>query len=40
MSDVLRMALRKVVIPDEWTQYLPEGARDWAGYWTDELAAE
>jgi 5-methylcytosine-specific restriction endonuclease McrA len=35
--DVLRMHLRKVDIPDEWITYLPEAARDWRGYWTDEL---
>ena len=35
--DVLRMHLRKVEIPDEWISYLPEAARDWRGYWTDEL---
>jgi 5-methylcytosine-specific restriction endonuclease McrA len=40
MPDVLRMALRKVSIPDEWTQYLPEGAKAWGGYWTADLDEE
>ena len=40
MVDVLRMNLRRVVVPDEWVAYLPEGAREWSGYWTEELEAE
>ena len=35
--DVLRIHLRRERIPDEWTAYLPEGAKAWGGYWTDEL---
>jgi 5-methylcytosine-specific restriction endonuclease McrA len=35
--DVLRMNLRRVVVPDEWKEWLPAGAEAWSGYWTDEL---
>jgi 5-methylcytosine-specific restriction endonuclease McrA len=37
MTDILRMHLRKVVIPEEWKTWLPEGAEGWRGYWTEEL---
>jgi 5-methylcytosine-specific restriction endonuclease McrA len=40
MSDVLRMALRRVIIPREWADYLPEGAKSWSGYWDADLDAE
>jgi 5-methylcytosine-specific restriction endonuclease McrA len=36
-ADVLRMSLKKVAIPEEWKSYLPEGSKQWGGYWTDEL---
>jgi 5-methylcytosine-specific restriction endonuclease McrA len=35
--DVLRMHLRKARIPQEWVSYLPDGAKEWASYWTEEL---
>jgi len=37
MTDVLRMHLKRVVVPTEWVAYLPEGAQAWSGYWTDPL---
>ena len=44
MTDVLRMSLRRVKVPDEWKEWLPEGAAEWGGigstegdYWTVEL---
>lgn len=40
MVDVLRMNLRKCAIEPEWTAYLPEGAKAWSGYWTEELDEE
>lgn len=36
-TDVLRMLLRKIEVPNEWVSYLPSGAKDWRGYWTEEL---
>jgi hypothetical protein len=36
-TDLLRMSLRRHAIPEEWVDYLPEGAREWGGYWTAEL---
>jgi 5-methylcytosine-specific restriction endonuclease McrA len=38
--DVLRMHLRKIDIPHEWASYLPESAKSWSGYWTEELAED
>ena len=35
--DVLRMSLRRMEIPTEWEEYLPQGS-PWRGYWTDELS--
>lgn len=32
--DVLRMSLTRVVVPDEWSEYIPE---DWRGYWSEPL---
>ena len=34
--DILRMAITKSVIPDEWKLYLPEDSR-WRNYWDVEL---
>jgi 5-methylcytosine-specific restriction endonuclease McrA len=36
-GDALRMSMRRIAIPEEWKNYLPEGASRWSGYWTDEL---
>lgn len=36
-ADALRMSMRRIAIPEEWKQYLPDGAAKWSGYWTDEL---
>lgn len=35
--DVFRMSLRRVKIPMEWAQFLPDSAQHWAGYWDAEL---
>jgi hypothetical protein len=40
MNDILRMNLRKVIVPNEWKAYLPTGAERWSGYWEDELSAD
>lgn len=38
-GDILRMTLSRKHIPSEWTSYLPDGAKEWSGYWTDPLDA-
>ena len=38
--DVLRMSLRRVRVPSEWRDYLPEGAEAWGGYWDVELSSD
>jgi 5-methylcytosine-specific restriction endonuclease McrA len=39
VADVFRMSLTRVVIPSEWSEYLPAGS-DWRKYWDVELSAE
>ncbi len=34
--DVLRMGVVRIAIPDEWSDYLPDG---WRGYWSEELVS-
>jgi hypothetical protein len=38
-TDILRMTLYKVLVPSEWTEWLPEGWRGPEGetYWDVEL---
>lgn len=40
LTDMLRMNLRRVEVPDEWKAWLPAGAATWSGYWTDELETD
>lgn len=36
-QDVLRMTMRSLPIPTEWTEWLPLGTEQWKDYWTVEL---
>jgi hypothetical protein len=32
--------LKRYTIPQEWREYLPAGAEEWAGYWDEELESD
>lgn len=35
--DIIAMMMHRYKIPEEWRDYLPEGAKGWSEYWTGEL---